>query len=406
MVAKTLQLLKNADVAGKSVLVRVDHNIDVDPEGKLKNDEKIRATLPTIEFLLKKGAKVILMTHVGRPKGKAEPRYSTATVATHLQTLLKGVTVMHIQKTIGPDVEAAAASLDGKKILYLENVRFDPGEEGGPDEQKRLGKSLAALADLYVNEAFASCHDYEEASTCAVARLLPAFAGMRMEKEVTMLGKVLENPVHPIVLIMSGAKMETKIPVINYFLTRGDAILLGGCIANTFIAARGFDIGESKYEQDQVEEAQEIMLESEKKGRAAIHVPRDVILASEPVDGAEKLCLPVENIEGDMSIFDIGKVTIERYKEAIMKAKTIVWNGPLGFYEINRFSHASKRIAEAIAEATKNGATSIIGGGDTIDFHVRYNHPLDAYTFVSTGGGAMLEFIGGKKLPAIEALRR
>ncbi len=406
MPVKTLQLLKDADVAGKRVLVRVDHNIDVDPEGKLKNDEKIRATLPTIEHLLKKDAHVILMTHVGRPKGKIEPRYSTATVAAHLQTLLKGITVRHLKQTTGPDVEAAAASLDGKNILYLENVRFDPGEEGEPDEQKRLGKNLAALADLYVNEAFASCHDYEEASTCAIARVLPAYAGMRLEKEVTMLGKVLENPVHPIVLIMSGAKMETKIPVINYFLTRGDDILLGGCIANTFIAARGFDVGESKFEQDQVEEAQEIMLESEKKGRAVIHIPRDVILASEPVDGAEKLCLPVEDIEGDMSIFDIGKVTVERYKDAIMKAKTIVWNGPLGFYEINRFSHASKRIAEAIAEATKNGATSIIGGGDTIDFHIRYGHPLNAYTFVSTGGGAMLEFIGGKKLPAIEALKR
>ena len=196
-------------------------------------------------------------------------------------------------------------------------------------------------------------------------------------------------------------------PVIERFLMKGDDILLGGCIANTFIAARGFDVAGSMYEEDAVEQAQEIMLESQKKGRATIHVPRDAVVATEPTDGADKLCLPVEDIEGDMSIFDVGKVTVERYKKAIAAAQTIVWNGPLGLYEVNRFSHASKRIAEAIAEATKKrGVVSIIGGGDTVDFHVRYKHPLDAYTFVSTGGGAMLEFIAGKTLPAIEALKR
>ena len=201
--------------------------------------------------------------------------------------------------------------------------------------------------------------------------------------------------------------METKVPVIEHFLTKGDEILLGGCIANTFIAARGFDVGGSRFEEEHLQKAQEIMLESEKEGRAKIHVPRDAVVASSPNESAQKLDLPVEDIEGDMSIFDIGTVTVERYKQVIAGAKTIIWNGPLGLYEMNRFSHASKRIAEAIADATKKrGAVSIIGGGDTIDFHIRYNHPLDAYTFVSTGGGAMLEFIAGKKLPAIEALRR
>ncbi len=401
-----IRRLTDTDFAGKRILVRVDHNVTTNDDGKLKNDEKIRATLPTIEFLLKMGARLILMTHVGRPKGKVDPKCSTVTVAAHLQSLLHGVTVTHMSQTVGPEVEKAAGALKNGQILYLENVRFLPGEEGSPEEQLQMGTQLAALADLYVNEAFASCHEYEEASTCAVARLLPAFAGMHLEKEVTMLGKALHDPVHPVVLIISGAKMETKIPVIDRFLTKGDDILLGGCIANTFIAARGFGVGTSKYEEDALGKAQETMLESEKKGRARIHIPRDVIVASEAIDGVEKLCRPVENMGDGMSIFDIGTETVELYAKVIATAKTIIWNGPLGLYEINRFSDGSKRIAEAVAAATKNGAFSVIGGGDTIDFHVRSGSPLDAYSFVSTGGGAMLEFIGGRPFPGIEALRQ
>lgn len=223
-------------------------------------------------------------------------------------------------------------------------------------------------------------------------------------KEIRNLSPILEDPRRPLVLIMSGAKMETKIPVIERFLEKADDVLLGGCIANTFVAARGFNVGTSKYEPEFVEKAQEFMLEAEKPDKADIHIPRDAVVATEPVDGAEKIDLPVESIEGDMGIYDIGKVTIERYKQVIAKAGMIVWNGPMGLYEVNRFSHASKRIAEAVAEATKNGATTIIGGGDTIDFHVRYDYPLDVYSFVSTGGGAMLEFISGKPFPAFKAL--
>ncbi len=396
--------LKDADSAGKRVLVRVDHNIELDPTGALKNDEKIRATLPTIEHLLKSGAKVILMTHVGRPKGKVDPKFSTVNVANQLQKLLPHTSVTHLQQTVGPDVENAVQNLQKGHIVYLENVRFQKEEEGSPEEQASFGKQLGALADLFVNEAFASCHTYEEASTCAVARVLPSYAGFHLEKEITMLGKVLYDPKRPVILIISGAKMETKIPVVQYFLDTGDEILLGGCIANTFVAARGFDVGRSKYEAEHIELAQELMLEAEKPEKADIHIPRDAVLATEPTENAQKIDLPVEDIEGDMAIFDIGKVSIERYKESIAKAGMIVWNGPLGFYEVNRFSHATKRLAEAIAEATKRGAITIIGGGDTIDFHVRYGYPLDAYTFVSTGGGAMLEFISGKPLPPLRLL--
>lgn len=403
--------LADADVSGKRVLVRVDHNIELNADGKLKNDEKIQATLPTIEHLLTAGAHIILMTHVGRPKGKADPKLSTVHVAKHLGTLLPKVTVMHITQTVGPEAQEAAKNLAEGSILYLENVRFHSGEEGSPDEQKALGKDMASLGEVFVNEAFASCHEYEEASTCAVARLLPSFGGLHLQREVSMLSSALHEPTHPVVLILSGAKMETKIPVIERFLTKGDHILLGGCIANTFIAARGFNIGKSKYEEEHLAKAQETVRESEKEGRATIHVPGDAIVAAEPKDGTDETCVPVQSISSQQGIFDIGTATVAKYREIIASAKTIVWNGPLGLYEVDRFSHASGHIADAIAQATKGspgspGATSIIGGGDTIDFHIRYKHPLDAYTFVSTGGGAMLEFIGGKELPAIEALRR
>ena len=391
------------DLKGKRVLVRVDHNVETDLSGKLKDDRKLRVTLPTIEALLKKGARLILMTHIGRPKGKVVENLRTAKVAKHLQTMSKKIkAVKTVPDAVGSAVQKEAEDLRDGEILYLENVRFFPGEE---KNDPAFCKALASLADFYVDEAFPSLHVYEESSTCGVARLLPAYAGVQIVKEVQYLGGILEDPRRPLLLIMSGAKMETKIPVINRFLELADDILLGGCIANTFIAARGFDVGASKYEEDQLELAQELMLESEKEGRAKIHVPRDAVVASELSEKATKLDLPVEDITGDMSIYDVGKVSLERYKKEVVRAGTIIWNGPLGYYELNRFSHGTKRLAEAIRAATKKGATSVIGGGDTLDFHIRYGHPLDAYTFVSTGGGAMLEFLSSRApLPALVPL--
>ncbi|MDD4287706.1 MAG: phosphoglycerate kinase [Candidatus Peribacteraceae bacterium] len=399
-------LLKEAKLKGKRVLVRVDHNIETDAGGKLKSDKKMRASLPTLQLLLKMGARLILMTHVGRPKGKPDPKLSTRMAAEHLKTLLPGVRITHTTDVVGSQVAKLASALKDGEILYLENVRFSPEEEGSPSEQTAFGQALAALADAYVNDAFASCHTYEEASTCAVARLLPAYPGPGLLQESQMLASVLDDPRRPVTLIISGAKMETKIPVIRSFLHKGDDILLGGCIANTFIAARGFEVGTSKYEEDQVERAQELMLEGEKVALADIHVPRDVVVATEATEAATKLDLPLENVAGDMMVLDVGKVTIERYKKIIEKSGTIIWNGPLGMYELNRFSHGTKRIAEAIVEATNKGAISIIGGGDTIDFHMKYKYPMDGYTFVSTGGGAMLEMLSGEEMPALKALEK
>ncbi len=401
---KAFPLLTDIDFSGKRVLMRVDHNVDVDADGNLKSDEKIRATLPTIELLLKQKARLILMTHVGRPKGKVDPRYSTAGVAAHLQTLLPDTRVRQIPQTVGPEAEKAAEALQPGHILYLENVRFSPDEEGEPEQQKVLGAKLAALADVFVNEAFASCHEYEEASTCAVARQLPAYAGINLQKEVAMLSPVLHDPPRPLTLIISGAKMETKIPVIEHFLGKGDFILLGGAIANTFLAAKTGSIGQSKFEADRMDEAKKIMERSGKNGSAVIEIPLDCVVASQASETAEKKNVSAEGIPPDMSIFDVGSATIDHYISVIERSRMIVWNGPMGLYEMENFAEGTKRIADAVAVATKKGTVTIVGGGDTIDFHARHALPLTAYSFVSTGGGAMLEFISGKPMPALEML--
>lgn len=395
----TYRTLKEADLAGKRVILRAGFDVAIE-KGKVMDTERIEALVPTMKQILKQGSLVIL-SHQGRPKGKPVPEFSQKPIVPILEKLLK-TKVKFAKSCVGPDTEKLAKALKKGEVLFCENLRYEAGEE---KNDPAFAKKLAKLGDIYVNDAFTNCHR-NHASMVALAKLLPSYAGLQLTKEIENLSPIVEKPRHPLVLIVSGAKMETKVPVIQNFLDKGDHILVGGCIANTFIAARGFDIGTSKYEEDYVEQAQEFMLEAEKEKKADIHVPRDAVVASAPIEHAEKLCLPVEDIIGDMSIFDIGKVTVERYKKAIAKAKMIVWNGPLGYYEVNRFSHATKRIAEAIADATKKGATSIIGGGDTIDFHVRYKYSLKPYTFVSTGGGAMLEFIAGKRLPALEVLKK
>ncbi|MDD4319648.1 MAG: phosphoglycerate kinase [Candidatus Peribacteraceae bacterium] len=396
----TYSTLKEAKLSGKTVLLRAGFDVAME-KGKVMDTERIEAVVPTMKHILKQGAALIILSHQGRPKGKKDPAYTQKPIVAVLEKLLK-TTVAFASSCIGKEAQKLAKALKPGQVLFLENLRYEPGEE---KNDKAFAKELALLGDVLVNDAFTNCHR-NHASVVALAKLLPSFMGLQLQKEIEHLSPVIDDPRRPLVLIVSGAKMETKVPVIERFLDRGDDILLGGCIANTFIAARGFDVGTSKYEEDFMDQAQEMMLEADKAEKADIHVPRDAIVASEAKEGSQKLCLPVEDIMGDMSIFDIGKVTIERYSKAIAKAGMIVWNGPLGLYEINRFSHGTKRIAEAVAAATKRGAVSIIGGGDTIDFHTRYKYSLDAYSFVSTGGGAMLEFIGGKKLPALEVLKK
>ena len=397
-------LLKEAKLKGKKVLPRAGFDVEIEG-GKVTNDSRIQAMLPTMKHILKEGAALILMAHQGRPKGERVPAMSQKPLVPILEKLLKA-TVKFSDQCRGPEAQKMADALTMGEVLLLENLRYEKAENS-KDQKERdaFGKELAALADVYVNDAFTNCHR-DHASMTSVPKLLPAYMGLQLEQEVKNLSNVVDDPRRPLTLIVSGAKMETKVPVIEYFLNKGDDVLLGGCIATTFIAARGFEVGASRYEEEQMEKAQEIMLEGEKTDLADVHVPRDVVVATEATEEAEKLDLPVENVMGDMMILDVGKVTIERYRKIIEKSGTIIWNGPLGLYEMNRFSHGTKRIAEAMRDATKKGAVSIVGGGDTIDFHMKYQYPMDVYTFVSTGGGAMLDFISGKELPALKALTK
>lgn len=397
---KSYRTLDQARVKGKRVLLRAGFDVPIE-KGKVTDSTRIEAILKSMKYVLKGGGTLILLAHQGRPKSGPEPKYSQKPLVPVLKKLLK-TTVHFASDCVGPVAEKVVAKAKAGEVVLLENLRFHAEEK---KNDLVFARKLRKLGDLYVNDAFTNSHR-QHASMVALAKLLPAFMGFTLEQEVKNLSLALKNPKRPLTLIVAGSKMETKVPVIEHFLKRGDHVLVGGCIANTFIAGRGFSVGASKFDEEGMELAQEMMLESEKPKRAKIHIPRDVVVASALSEQATKLDLPVEDIEGDMCIFDIGKVTVKRYCDLIATSKTIVWNGPLGVYEYNRFSHASKRIAEAVAQATKRGAVSIIGGGDTIDFHLRYKYSLKPYTFVSMGGGAMLELIGGRKFASLKALEK
>ena len=394
------RLLQDANIKGKKVLLRAGFDVPIE-NGVVTDESRVEALVPTMKHILDSGAALIIMAHQGRPKGEVDHSMSQKPLVPVLQSLL-GVEVQFAESCVGEQTETLAKELQPGQILLLENLRFHREEK--IEKSPVFSKALASLADVYVNDAFTNSHR-DHTSMVDVARMLPSYLGLHAQEEVKNLSTILHDPEHPITLIISGMKMETKVPVIKRFLTKGDDILLGGGIGTTFIAARGFNVAQSKYEPKFIEKAQNIMLKNESEQHAYVHVPRDVVVATDPSEDAEKIDIPVEDVEGDMAIFDIGKVTIERYIEVIKKSKTIVWNGPLGMYELNRFSHATKRIAEAVVEATKNGAISIIGGGDTLDFHEKYHYSMDGYTFVSTAGGAMLEFIAGNDLPALTVLK-
>lgn len=395
------RLLADADLKGKRVLLRAGFDLPMSDDGHVEDVTRVEAIKKTMKFIINSGAVLIIMAHQGRPKNGPEEKFSQKPLTKVLEKVLKA-TVHFAPDCIGPEAEKIVAKAKPGEVVLLENLRFYPEEK---KNDPAFAKALAKLADIYVNDAFTNCHRVH-ASMVGVATLLPVYMGFNLEQEIEHLTVALTNTARPVTLIIAGSKMETKVPVIERFLKKGDHILVGGCIANTLIAARGFDVGASKYDETEIELAQTLMLESSKEGNAKIHVPRDVVVANELSETATKLDLPVEDIMGDMAIYDVGKVTIERYLEAIQSSKLIIWNGPLGVYEFNRFSHATKRIAEAIAKATKGGAISLIGGGDTIDFHLRYKFSLKAYTFVSMGGGAMLEFISGKKFESLKVLEK
>ncbi|OGJ57349.1 phosphoglycerate kinase [Candidatus Peribacteria bacterium RIFCSPLOWO2_12_FULL_55_15] len=392
--------LDQADMRGKRVLLRAGFDVPME-HGRVLDAERVRAVLSTMRAILDAGASLILLAHQGRPKGEGfEAVFSQKPLVPVLEKLLN-VSVAFAPSCVGPETLALALALRPGQVLLLENLRFHKGEK---KNDPAFAKELAHLGDLYVNDAFPNMHR-SDASMVWVAKLLPSYMGIRCAEEVRHLSSVLEDPRRPLTVIIGGAKMETKIPVIASFLTSADDILLGGTIANTFIAARGFAVGRSKYEPAFVPRAQEFMLEGEKEDLADIHVPRDAVVASEPKEGAATLDIPLEDIEGDMAIYDIGSVTAERYAVRIAASGMVVWNGPVGIYEVPTFSRGTRRLAEAIARATRErGVASIVGGGDTLDFHKRCGLDLSPYSFVSTGGGAMLEFLSGRQFHALEAL--
>jgi phosphoglycerate kinase len=392
----TVRDLAPEQLRGKRALVRVDFNVPLDQERKVTDDTRIRAAIPTIELLLDRGARVILMSHLGRPKGAPEAKYSLLPVATRLQELMPARKVSFIESTDSDEALKASNELAPGEVLLLENTRFLGGEE---KNDERLSRALAELGDLYVNDAFGAAHR-AHASTEGVAKhLSPAVAGLLMEKEINYLHGALENPQRPFVAILGGSKISGKIDVIEALLPKVDALLVGGAMACTFYKAMGLETGKSLVEPDRVELAKSLL---DKSGTILI-LPHDATVAPSIERGSEARAVGKEQIPADMAMLDIGPRTAESYSRAIASAKTVLWNGPMGVFETPPFDKGTRAIADAMAAATKQGATTIVGGGDSAAA-VEQAGLADKMSHVSTGGGASLEFLEGKTLPGLAAL--
>ncbi|MDO1557973.1 phosphoglycerate kinase [Brevundimonas sp. 2R-24] len=386
--------------AGKAALVRVDFNVPME-NGRVTDDTRLRAALPTIQRLRDLGAKVVLLAHFDRPKGERVPSMSLAPVVETLEALL-GAPVRFAEDCVGEAAKAAVADLDPGGVLLLENVRFHKGEE---KNDPAFAAQLAEVGDLYVNDAFSAAHR-AHASTEGLARLLPAYAGESMRRELEALDAALGKPVKPVIGIVGGAKVSTKLDLLKNLVGRLDRLAIGGGMANTFLYAQGVDIGGSLAEKDMAETAREILAEAEAKG-CEILLPQDVVVAREVKPGAEaRTVLAREEIGDDEKILDAGPLSVERLTKAMALSRTLIWNGPLGVFEVPPFDAATVKAAQAAAQLARSGAiTAVAGGGDTV---AALNHAGVAkdMTFVSTAGGAFLEWMEGKVLPGVEALRR
>jgi phosphoglycerate kinase len=395
---RSLKDLPDSLLHGKRVLVRVDYNVPLDGT-RVTDDKRIRETLPTLQYLLDRGTKVILVSHLGRPKGKWNEEFSLRPAAEHLKTLIKAP-VHFVSDILGPEANAAADSLKSGEVLVLENMRFLPGEE---TNDAKLSEALAAFGDIYVNDAFGSAHR-AHASTCGVAEVMkrdnkPAVAGFLMEKELRFLGGAVANPERPFIAILGGAKISGKIDVIESLLPRVDHILIGGAMANTFFRAMGLETGGSLVEEDRIALAKELMDRAGKK----LVLPVDCVVAGEPKAGTRTFTLDRNQVPPEGKIFDIGPKSVATFRDVIERAKTILWNGPVGMFEIPEFSYGTEGVARAVADATKLGAVTIVGGGDTAAA-VEGANLADRMSHVSTGGGASLEFLEGKVLPGVAIL--
>jgi phosphoglycerate kinase len=386
--------LRDIAVTGKKVLVRVDFNVPL-KDGVVTDDTRIRAALPTIEYLKKSGAKIILMSHLGRPKGKVVADLRLDPVAKRLEGLLKAP-IQKIDQAVGPEAEAAVAALKDGDVLLLENIRFYPGEE---KNDEKLAQDLARLADIYVNDAFGTAHR-AHSSTAKVAEFLPAVAGFLMEKELKMLGDALNEPERPFVAILGGAKVSDKITVLKNLVERVDSLIIGGGMAFTFLAAQGYSVGRSLLEEDKIEVATEIMADAQEHN-VKLLLPVDVVVASEISETAVTKVVEVNNIPTDQMGLDIGPKTRELYGEAIAAGHTALWNGPMGVFELDPFAAGTQAVAQALADAR---AISVVGGGDSAAAVAKFNLS-DRMSHISTGGGASLEFLEGRELPGVAVLQ-
>ena len=386
--------VRDLDVAGKKVLVRVDFNVPLNDKGEITDDTRITASLPTIQYLLEQKAAVILMAHLGRPKGQVKPELSLAPVAKHLGKLL-GKKILFAPDCVGEAAQAAASKLKPGHILLLENLRFHKEEEKNDMD---FAEKLASLADLYVNDGFGVSHR-AHASVEGVTHFLPAAAGFLLEKEIQYVGQAVTNPLHPFVAIIGGAKVSDKIGVISNLLDKVDTLLIGGGMANTFLAAQGYKMGKSLVEEDKLDLAKELLAKA-KKNKVNMLLPTDLVMAAAFAPDAEHVTEKVKNLNQDYMALDIGAETSKAYAEALADAKMIVWNGPMGVFEMDAFCKGTEAVAKAVA---KSRATSIVGGGDS-GAAIEKLGLAKRITHISTGGGASLEYLEGKVLPGVAAL--
>lgn len=386
--------VRDLDVAGKKVLVRVDFNVPLNDKGEITDDTRITASLPTIQYLLEQKAAVILMAHLGRPKGQVKPELSLAPVAKHLGKLL-GKKILFAPDCVGEAAQAVASKLKPGHILLLENLRFHKEEEKNDME---FAEKLASLADLYVNDGFGVSHR-AHASVEGVTHFLPAAAGFLLEKEIQYVGQAVTNPLHPFVAIIGGAKVSDKIGVISNLLDKVDTLLIGGGMANTFLAAQGYKMGKSLVEEDKLDLAKELLAKA-KKNKVNMLLPTDLVMAAAFAPDAEHVTEKVKNLNQAYMALDIGAETSKAYAEALADAKMIVWNGPMGVFEMDAFCKGTEAVAKAVA---KSRATSIVGGGDSVAAIEKLGL-AKRITHISTGGGASLEYLEGKVLPGVAAL--
>ena len=387
--------VKDVDVRSKRVLVRVDYNVPLDANGNVSDDKRITASLPTINYLLEHGARIILCSHLGRPKGEVKKEFSLAPVAKRLKELLPNVNIYFASDCIGEEAQQKAAALKDGEILLLENLRFHKEEEKNDPE---FAKKLASLAEIYVSDAFGTVHR-AHASTAGVAAYLPAVAGFLIGKELSIMGGALENPERPFVAILGGAKVADKIGVITNLLNKCDTLLIGGGMAYTFFKAMGYEIGDSLLDAESIDLAKQLMETAKEKG-VKLLLPVDTVVAKAFAADAEHMTVAANAIPVGWQGLDIGEKTRELFAAEIKNAKTVIWNGPMGVFEFPEFAKGTEAVAKACAEC---GGTTIIGGGDSASAVKKLGY-ADKMTHISTGGGASLEFLEGKVLPGVAAL--